>query len=87
MIDRARAANATTFTPMVEVVREDGPAPDVLARVADRVAASMIVVGRRGLGSAARPLGSVSEAVLGCAHQPVLVVPSPTSGEPAHDTP
>ncbi len=61
--------------PAVEVVREDGPAADVLMRVADRVDAAMIVVGRRGLGVAPRPLGSVSEAVLGRSGRPVLVVP------------
>lgn len=62
----------------VDVVREDGPAADVLLRVAERVAARMIVVGRRGLGSAPRPLGSVSEAVLARATMPVLVVPAGT---------
>ena len=59
----------------VNVMREDGPAADVLTRVAGRIGATMIVVGRRGLGSAPRPLGSVSEAVLARATTPVLVVP------------
>ena len=60
----------------IDVVREDGPAADVLLRVTDRVGGGMIVVGRRGLGEAPRPLGSVSEAVLARATVPVLVVPA-----------
>ncbi len=60
----------------IDVVREDGPAADVLLRVTDRVGGGMIVVGRRGLGAAPRPLGSVSEAVLARATVPVLVVPA-----------
>jgi nucleotide-binding universal stress UspA family protein len=59
----------------VTIVREDGPAVDVILRVADRLGSDMIVVGRRGLGAAPRPLGSVSEALLARAHIPVLVVP------------
>lgn len=61
----------------VRVVREDGPAADVLVRCADREDAAYIVVGRRGMGAAPRPLGSVSEQVLERASQPVLVVSSP----------
>jgi len=61
----------------VEVVTEDGPAADVLLRVAERVGEAMIVVGRRGMGAAPRPLGSVSESVLARATMPVLVVPAP----------
>ena len=60
----------------VDVVREDGPAVDVLLRVAERLGADTIVVGRRGLGEAPRPLGSVSEALLARAHVPVVVVPA-----------
>jgi nucleotide-binding universal stress UspA family protein len=63
---------------VVDVVREDGPAADVLLRVTERVGGGMIVVGRRGLGAAPRPLGSVSEAVLARATVPVLVVPGGT---------
>lgn len=59
----------------ITVVTEDGPAADVLLRVADRLRAGIIVVGRRGMGAAPRPLGSVSEAVLTRASVPVLVVP------------
>ncbi len=61
----------------VDVIAEDGPAADVILRIAERVDAAMIVVGRRGVGAAPRPLGSVSEAVLGRAPIPVLVVPAP----------
>jgi nucleotide-binding universal stress UspA family protein len=60
----------------VTVVREDGPAADVILRVAERLDADTIVVGRRGLGEAPRPLGSVSEALLARSHVPVLVVPA-----------
>jgi nucleotide-binding universal stress UspA family protein len=61
--------------PPTNVVLEDGPAADVLIRVAERDDADMIVVGRRGLGQAPRVLGSVSEHVLDFARLPVLVVP------------
>ena len=61
--------------PPTNVVLEDGPAADVLIRVAEREHADMIVVGRRGLGQAPRVLGSVSEHVLDFARLPVLVVP------------
>jgi len=59
------------------LVFEDGPAADVVIRVAEREAADLIVVGRRGLGQAPRLLGSVSEAVLERSNLPVLIVPSP----------
>ncbi len=61
----------------VTIVREDGPAADVILRVAERLGAGLIVVGRRGLGEAPRPLGSVSEALLARSTVPVLVVPAP----------
>ena len=61
--------------PATTVVVEDGPAADVVVRVAEREDADLIVVGRRGLGEAPRPLGSVSERVLAHASVPVLVVP------------
>jgi nucleotide-binding universal stress UspA family protein len=63
--------------PTTTVIFEDGPAADVVVRVAEREDASLIVVGRRGLGEAPRPLGSVSERVLAHADVPVLVVPRP----------
>jgi len=72
----AARADAAVDGLTVDVVAEDGPAAEVLLRVADRVGAGMIVVGRRGAGAAPRPLGSVSEAVLGRAGVPVLVVPA-----------
>jgi nucleotide-binding universal stress UspA family protein len=79
-IANARRAAGVGDTVDVDVVREDGPAADVLLRVAARLAATMIVVGRRGLGAAPRPLGSVSEAVLARADSPVLVIPGPPHG-------
>ena len=60
----------------VDVVSEDGPAADVLLRVAERVGAAIVVVGRRGAGAAPRLLGSVSEAVVERSSVPVLVVPA-----------
>jgi nucleotide-binding universal stress UspA family protein len=74
MVTRARH-DAEVSAHDVDVVTEDGPAADVLLRVAARIGARIIVVGRRGLGAAPRPLGSVSEAVLAHAAVPVLVVP------------
>jgi nucleotide-binding universal stress UspA family protein len=74
----AAAREAVGAPPVhVEVVTDNGPAADVLLRVAERAGATMIVVGRRGLGAAPRLLGSVSEAVLTRATTPVLVVPVP----------
>jgi nucleotide-binding universal stress UspA family protein len=76
IVDDARARVAD-LRAAPEVVSEDGPAADVIIRVAERERAGLIVVGRRGLGEAPRPLGSVSERVLGRATVPVLVVPGP----------
>lgn len=59
-----------------DVVLEDGPPVDVLARVARDRDAAMIVVGRRGAGG--RPelrLGSTAHQVVELARCPVLVVP------------
>lgn len=58
----------------VELV--DGPPVDALLRVAKRVDAGLIVVGRRGAGG--RPellLGSTAHQIVEHAHIPVLVVP------------
>ena len=76
LVEAARAAVAGAERADVDVVREDGPAVDVLLRVAERLGADAIVVGRRGLGEAPRPLGSVSESVLARSSRPVLVVPA-----------
>ena len=59
---------------------EDGPPADVLVRVAERVGGDLVVVGTRGIGAAARPLGSTSDSVLLKASVPVLVVPAPPQG-------
>ena len=70
-----RDAGAAPAAVELEVIGQDGPAADVLLRVAAPVGAAIIVVGRRGMGAAPRPLGSVSEAVLARTAVPVLVVP------------
>jgi nucleotide-binding universal stress UspA family protein len=74
-VDRCRGTGAGS-SPPTEIVFEDGPAADVVVRVAERQGADLIVVGRRGLGQAARLLGSVSEAVLERSVVPVVIVPS-----------
>jgi nucleotide-binding universal stress UspA family protein len=76
--DLVAAARAATEVDGVVVTTkaEDGPPAEVLLRVAERVGAGIIVVGRRGMGAAPRPLGSVSEAVLDATTIPVLVVPA-----------
>jgi nucleotide-binding universal stress UspA family protein len=75
MVADARARVPDTDEVPISIVREDGPAADVLVRCAERVHAAYAVVGRRGMGAALRPLGSVSERVLERAHCPVLVAP------------
>lgn len=77
MVEAARAAVGADEVS-VDVVREDGPAADVLVRCAAETGAAYVVVGRRGMGDAPRPLGSVSEHVLGRAACPVVVVPPGT---------
>jgi len=58
----------------VEVVWGD-PA-EAIAHAAERVGADAICVGSHGRGALARAvLGSVSQALLGRTHRPVLVVP------------
>jgi nucleotide-binding universal stress UspA family protein len=54
---------------------EAGPPAETLLRVAERVGGDLLVIGRRGLGTAASSLGSTSEAVLDAADIPVLIVP------------
>lgn len=71
------AACARTGCPsdLVEPpVIEDGPAINVLVRVAERVGGDLVVVGRRGTGESASRLGSTSAGVLDEATVPVLVV-------------
>jgi nucleotide-binding universal stress UspA family protein len=74
MVHAARAVVPGADDLAVGVVREDGPAADVLLRCAERASASYVVVGRRGMGAAPRALGSVSEHVLERASCPVVVV-------------
>lgn len=59
---------------LLEPVVEDGPASGVLLRVAQRVDADLIVVGRRGIGASDQPIGSTSIGVVAAADVPVLVV-------------
>ncbi|HTP54030.1 MAG TPA: universal stress protein [Thermoplasmata archaeon] len=60
----------------VTVLNREGPAARVLIDAANEVSADLIVVGTRGLRSAARVfLGSVSTAVVAESGRPVLVVP------------
>ena len=75
IVDDARQRVPAATGAPVEVVYQDGPAAEVIVRVADAEAADVIVIGSRGIGQAARQLGSVSEAVFAHAHLPVLVVP------------
>ena len=77
IVEAARRVVPDAGAALVDVVNEDGPAADVLVRVAERERADLIVVGSRGVGQAPRLLGSVSEAVLAHAHVPVLIVPRP----------
>ena len=75
LVAAARGRSGDPADLDIDVVLEDGPAADVIVRVAEREGAGLIVVGSRGLGQAPRLLGSVSEAVLSHAHVPVLIVP------------
>ncbi len=75
IIDSARARSGA-FDVDVNIVVEDGPPAAVIERVADRSGAELVVVGRRGLGDAPQPLGSVSELLLARSRVPVVVVPS-----------
>jgi nucleotide-binding universal stress UspA family protein len=70
------------------VEMEDGPADDVLLRVARRERAELLVVGSRGAADADHALGSTSLRVVQAAPLPVLVVPhaaEPEAGADAAD--
>jgi len=69
-------AEATSHHLTAESLVREGSPPDVLVQMALEVGATVIVVGTRGLGGAARlVLGSVSSHVVGQARVPVIVVP------------
>ena len=82
IVGTARQRVAGTEDDRIAVIVEDGPAAEVVVRVAEREVAGLIVVGSRGVGQATRLLGSVSEAVLAHAHCPALIVPRPR--DPTH---
>ncbi len=70
------------------VEMEDGPADDVLLRVARRERAELLVVGSRGAADADHALGSTSLRLVQAAPLPVLVVPhaaEPDAGGDAGD--
>lgn len=79
LIDDARDRVPLARGIPVERIVEDGPAADVIVRVAEREGADLIVVGSRGHGQAPRLLGSTSEAILARAQLPVLVIPAAES--------
>ncbi len=81
LLAEARAAVARTGTPAVTLRRRGDPAAELIAAGAE-LDADLIVVGSRGRGAVASALlGSVSAALAGGAHSPVLVVgPSATFG-------
>jgi len=82
LLAEARAAVARTGTPAVTLRRRGDPAGELIAAGAE-LDAELVVVGSRGRGPfASALLGSVSAAVAGRAHSPVLVVgPSATFGQ------
>ena len=81
LLAEARAAVARTGPPAVTLRRRGDPAAELIAAGAE-LDADLIVVGSRGRGAVASALlGSVSAALAGGAHSPVLVVgPSATFG-------
>lgn len=82
LLDEARAAVARSGTPAV-TLRRRGDAARELIDTGAELDAELIVIGSRGRGPfASAVLGSVSSAVAGGAHSPVLVVgPSATLGQ------
>ena len=82
--DAARIVELTNAEPWIEV-REGSPKREI-ERFAAQSAASLVVVGSRGLGGA-RSLGSVSERVAHCAPSSVLIVRSHLAHHAQEDSP
>jgi nucleotide-binding universal stress UspA family protein len=75
VVTATRQETACPAAQIAAPIVEDGPAPEVVVRVAGRVGADLIVIGRRGIGGALGALGSTSEHVVAHSAVPVLVVP------------
>jgi nucleotide-binding universal stress UspA family protein len=75
LVEEASRRIGVAAKAAVEEIAESGHRAETIVRVAEREGASIIVVGSRGLGQAARLLGSTSEGVLAHARVPVLVMP------------
>lgn len=75
-LEAARARAATMGVKNIESIAVGGdPATEIIS-AAERSGASLIVVGRRGMGRLSRLVfGSVAQKVVQLATQPVLVVP------------
>ncbi len=83
--ETVRAAAASSPV-VVETVVEQGRASVVLLEAAQ--GAALLVVGARGAGAFNRLMnGSTCTEVVHHAHVPVAVIPCPTAGQPAQQTP
>ena len=84
--DGVRLARDAGWKAEAESIRTFGGVWDEILRVAEACRAEVIVIGARGLTGVSAALGSVSDAVVHGARQPVLVVPS-ASPQMAADAP
>ncbi len=74
-VDQTFSAFSGWAPPTTITVTHPGPGPQALITVAEERQVDLIVVGQRGEGGSARPLGSTSEWVLAHASVPVVVLP------------